>query len=285
MKNDTQKRNMAKKTIPENLYRYRSINTAMQLINVINEVRKGDIYLSRPLDFNDIYDATSILSKDNWYDYFKDSHKLPFLIEIFKHVNKEYSETSPSDVIEQLKNMKMDFWIELNKHCNETLRKMRIACFTECFDSMPMWAHYASDHQGVCLLYDTTSVADSLDKTRLFPVKYSKQIPDIIYFINNRKRRKNLIESCATRKHADWSYEKEWRLVYHQEHLHIINQNDLPYNYDDKGVTINFCKPSKMFIGHKVSARVEQFLRDVIGSLGIDVVKMEVTPYGLVEKK
>jgi hypothetical protein len=151
---------------------------------------------------------------------------------------------------------------------------------------MPMWAHYANGHQGVCLLYDTTILSDSLHQTHLFPVKYTKQIPDMVHEVTNKKRAVSFksLELCVTKKHEDWSYEKEWRLIYHQGHFYS-KKDDVPDEYFKTGKIIRFCKPSKIYIGYKVNTQIEDFFREVVGGLGIDVIKMELTPYGLLEAK
>jgi len=275
-----------KKQLPKNLYRFKSIETTIQLIYVINEITKGELYLSRPEDFNDIFDAMSVLSKDNMYDYFKDSPDIDYIIELVKYVNKVYGKTSVRKNAGILKDLSMNFWIDMNNHYNQTMRQMRIACFTECLNSMPMWAHYANDHQGVCLLYDTTTFTDSIHRTRLFPVEYTKQIPDMILeeTVKSKAVKFKSLESCVTKKHEDWSYEKEWRLIYHQGFFYS-KEEDVPEEFYESGKVINFYKPSKVYLGYKVKVQVENFIREIVEALGIDVVKMESTVFGLVPKK
>lgn len=48
--------------------------------------------------------------------------------------------------------------------CKKTLKKIileledlpRISCFSKRYDSILMWSHYASSHEGVCIEFDET---------------------------------------------------------------------------------------------------------------------------------
>lgn len=120
-----------------------------------------------------------------------------------------------------------------------------IACFTESEKptSLPMWAHYAENHQGICVEYSTEELLklSSCGSDVLFPVFYSDEMQDftreflkagVLYY-------PDLIESCNTndyhpygdklvefgwenkyiqnfgsQKATAWEPENEWRLIY-----------------------------------------------------------------------
>ena len=53
-----------------------------------------------------------------------------------------------------------------------TLKNMRVTCFTERYNSILMWSHYANNHKGFCLRFDLGALGDIKDY--LLRVSYSK---------------------------------------------------------------------------------------------------------------
>lgn len=95
-----------------------------------------------------------------------------------------------------------------------------LSSFTERVDSILMWSHYAQYHTGFCLEYDLKSLGiDSMTTRMLYPILYRNDLLDVTDFIRrsleNEKRFNNTIGLyAAIVKSIEWSYEKEWRLVF-----------------------------------------------------------------------
>jgi len=61
---------------------------------------------------------------------------------------------------------------------------LRAAAFTECgINSLPMWAHYANNHRGYCVSYDTKDMDNSLMFSCTMPIQYSDKRIDITKYI------------------------------------------------------------------------------------------------------
>jgi hypothetical protein len=87
---------------------------------------------------------------------------------------------------------------------------VRILALSEVPDSLLMWGHYARSHQGFVVGFDTTDPFFSQQgesfSAQLRKVTYRKtrvRISDVVGFHSRH----------ATLKSAEWSYEREWRLV------------------------------------------------------------------------
>lgn len=99
-------------------------------------------------------------------------------------------------------------------------RSSLLSSFTERVDSILMWSHYAQYHTGFCLEYDLKSLGiDSMTTRMLYPIIYRNDLLDVTDFIrrslDNEKRFNNTIGLySAIVKSIEWSYEKEWRLVF-----------------------------------------------------------------------
>ena len=85
-----------------------------------------------------------------------------------------------------------------------------IGCFSEIPSSILMWSHYAEGHSGLCLEFEAS------DDTPLFgtaqKVGYSEEYPCVDYFETANDLQVDLI---FLTKAKEWHYEKEWRIVDH----------------------------------------------------------------------
>lgn len=72
-----------------------------------------------------------------------------------------------------------------------------------------MWSHYAQDHKGICLKFDTKENYDFF--SQFIIVEYEKEVDTDIrkYFLEINK----FIKDSYKIKHSNWSYEEEVRVV------------------------------------------------------------------------
>lgn len=94
-------------------------------------------------------------------------------------------------------------------------RGHRMCCFSETWDQLLMWGHYAEFSKGCVLVFDRENFQKMLkenvpSKPVLEQVIYSSKMPDYhpIDFFDFPSVRRLLIT-----KSLDWAYEKEWRMV------------------------------------------------------------------------
>jgi hypothetical protein len=120
---------------------------------------------------------------------------------------------------------------ELYKILKDTLSDtLRITCFSEEYDNILMWSHYANKHDGICIAYDfkksielqTLALPIRYDNNRPIisekELKYCKQEP----IINRASLTKLLIDSLLI-KSDSWKYENEWRVILPKEKLNDDN--------------------------------------------------------------
>ncbi len=85
-----------------------------------------------------------------------------------------------------------------------------IASFSETWDNVLMWAHYADAFQGICICYSMPKLLGDLSSEHTFSrVAYSNKP----YYLNlPALKNDELARAVLSTKHLDWSYEREWRL-------------------------------------------------------------------------
>ena len=91
-------------------------------------------------------------------------------------------------------------------------RYWRIICASSVFDSILMWSHYAENHAGIVLEFDTAEAPfTNIDKECIAEVIYSEKKANYSHFDKVARFRKEMFAVAAT-KATDWAYEKEVRV-------------------------------------------------------------------------
>ena len=83
-------------------------------------------------------------------------------------------------------------------------------CLTDTYQSLPMWAHYADNHAGCCLVFDFSKYSDQRLQKDRFPFHYMKKIE---YQVSLPKHNMDSIRHEYSYKSHEWEYEHEWRAV------------------------------------------------------------------------
>src|SRR5690606_51795 len=83
-----------------------------------------------------------------------------------------------------------------------------IACFSEKWDSILMWTHYADNHRGYCIGFDEKMLRISQLFEKIKRVEYSQNYPGL----DPLNKHKKIDELKYFIKSLDWEYEKEFRL-------------------------------------------------------------------------
>lgn len=96
-------------------------------------------------------------------------------------------------------------------------RDMGIACFSDRFDSILMWSHYAELHKGIVIGY----------KTKLLPSMTPVQYSDKRYMVPlYHDKAPGWEKRLSATKFSDWSYEHEWRCLVKNEKLQSSSVGD-----------------------------------------------------------
>lgn len=184
-------RGIIKPHIPRYLYKYGRFDSSYWKDTIF----KGKIHLSRAIVFNDPFDC-----KAN-FDYKKAVNEGRFREKLLeKYTQHDIELLSQNDIYQNvIQGMREDVFV---------------FCFSEVWDSILMWAHYANNYTGYCIEYDISKVKEYM-KYNLYPVLYEKEYINITENLINCNKNTGLI--CNLSKSVDWAYEKEWRIVEYRE--------------------------------------------------------------------
>jgi hypothetical protein len=160
--------------LPSRLYRYRSLTrSATATAEEISSIRDGYLYCA---DFSVMNDPMEGL--------FRSSSLL--------RAHPDYRET-----VERIKDGKLG---------------VGIACLSETYENMLMWAHYAGNFSGICFGYSSSELIDGLPgNTKLIRVAYLDK-PSTIR-PNDLAQLPAVARRTLSQKQYSWAYEREWRLL------------------------------------------------------------------------
>ena len=260
--------NLKRDNMPEKLFRYRSLDHKNY---VLEELKENYVYLSSATGFNDPFESIGILSRgeiNTYLDGIEDKANLSLL----KNIKEEYV---------LMKDMVSDFGTEcmkeLQDECNHQLKiiddktmqftesivsiigkyidkTFRMVCFTTSNKNLPMWAHYAKNHEGVCIEYDYKNRDSMAENLNFFPIRYTKSMKNITKIISlNPKALLKVVLYILSRKQEEWSYENEWRYSVgnplrhysNESHEFVIKAVYLGLNFNDSEMLNSILKYSK----------------------------------------
>jgi hypothetical protein len=140
--------------------------------------------------------------------------------------------------------------------------KVGICCFTEKFDDLLMWAHYADGHKGFCLEYDTRQEPF----TKLHKVNYVPSVPKLNSnkFLDGSEEPSGIIEAYLTTKYIDWSHEQEWRVL-HKEKNKVFYLSSTTLNgiyFGSKMDLVNFEIIALILKGQNPNVKLYQMDKD-----------------------
>lgn len=146
------------------------------------------------------------------------------------------------------------------KYAEQLLEKFgrESLCFSlsERADSTPMWAHYADNHQGFVVAFDTDH---EWFKQRKDGKK--NRLQKIVYFDGMIEEPLENVSAAFMSKTTDWAYEREWRL-YAQ-----VDQVDATYGTDSDPVhVVNFPEGAvqRVIVGSKATPEAIENIRSVL---------------------
>lgn len=177
----------------------------------------------------------------------------PFECRVCEEIKNTYNEITKKRILEPVR----------IKIIESAISGMGIVSLTETHRNKLMWAHYADEHKGVVIGFDTkllseyistnnTSNTGALIEPKLYKVNYDSVRFDIKSpensFLNDRDPDeiiKILMERIITTKSDDWIYEKEHRYILppgYCDRIKIKVKSDNQKKYAIQNIINNICE-------------------------------------------
>ncbi len=185
---------------PTPLYKYSSLADDVQWKRLEALLHVGQIYLSSPDQFNDLFDVWPeiVVPKAN------DPAYLKRLNEAGRRLG--HGASARRRQIAYLTGVSQKAHAaRFTERALKRLRAVGIFCVTPHNDSQLMWAHYGANHQGICVGFH----ANRGPLAAAQRVRYSDVAPCYNHLVEDLKE----FASVFLTKGRQWEYEDEYRLV------------------------------------------------------------------------
>lgn len=199
------------------LFKFRPID-----LNTLESLRDNYLFFNNPIDFNDPFDCRMNINysgNEKEWTKFLDRMKTPM-------EEREFT-------INHLSNF--------NTFQNEKMNPMinhKVLSLSEKFDEILLWSHYTNNHQGICIEYNTHRI-DEMDDLQfmifdkeyvnyplndsginnILPIKKVSYLKSLPSEFNPLRDSSDELDKFILTKYEKWCYEKEWRILTHNENL------------------------------------------------------------------
>ena len=303
---------------PKSLFHYRRCTEY-----TIEAFRENKIYFNTANNFNDPYDCLVYCDIKKINNQISNMTTIPNIERLQRNINTAgFIETRPpqmpkekaEQLLESLKGIDLqamvgcipdESWGVLENQLKTTAKEilysyvnyyqmeMPLVCLSEKYNNILMWAHYADNHRGFVIEYETDTLktdcmqcpqgrnysnCEKWKQVMLLPILYTNQRYDATKYIYdniliktfNQLRIPNswMLEDDFAQykinifKQKSWAYEREWRLQ-----LYRTNR--------DKFIEI---KPVAIYLGCRIAKCYEDILVKYAQEKNIKIYKMNENP-------
>ncbi len=189
------------------IYQYASFDVSLNEI-----ILKQSLQFSDPVTFNDPFDCNEKLLKVNY--------------------NENVVEQAINDLpinISRKERRKLKRKFENRNNQNQILKEKRkeykLSCFSEYYNEILMWSHYADKHSGICVGFNFPHNYE--ERFILCPVKYLSELKEL----DGTTDVYRIILYWLTTKSIRWQYEKEIRAINKCKNKELLHEY---IKYDSK---------------------------------------------------
>ena len=241
---------------PKTLFKYFPDKTRR-----IETMRRRELWLAAPATFNDVFDCLLSVDTERILDDLRrqaDGKKFLLKDERLRAGAQRMAERGIEEMRKTFENVRQTFGV---------------ACFCERCDSSLMWAHYANFHRGFCAEYDMARITRS-PLMMPAPVLYAEERSLLTHLDIDSVRPDAIayfIRSLVT-KSAEWSYEREWRVV--------RDRRTCEDKWDDvkHGAGIEFGTPVSVTLGCSADEEFSRQMREYCEETGVALWQMKIDP-------
>ena len=255
--------------MPSYLYKYRSTDEMH-----LNSLQNEKLYLSKPVGFNDPTESLAFINQDR---LFLMAINIPNESCLFDHSDTD--DWSNNFLLKRTELLNKS--LEYIKHNRE---RVKVLCLSEVIDSPLMWSHYAEDHKGFAIRYNTKllEIPECIlceNEKRcfcrrpgkpLFPVIYKDERYDASAVALARAMYLEFNDGnedfgypfpllTVLQKSRDWEYEREWRI--------ICNNTDISF------FTLI---PDAIFLGERIGVKLALELSRIAREKNLSLFKMRI---------
>lgn len=207
---------------PRRVYKYKSVNNKTDLKRIIKILTKHQIYVPTIKELNDPLEAMAVYVR---------------LAVAGSGYIAEMGEVHP--IVQRF------------------IDEFRALSFSALPSSPLMWAHYAANHSGCCIAFETFHSFSDIQPviySDVHMVEEEPSLPEIDPI-------KSVVKDSLNFKLKDWSYENEWRL--------ILNQQQKVLSFDPEEL-------AGIIVGYNIKKEYKEKLIEVCSAQKIPILETKI---------
>lgn len=201
--------NSSDRSLPRFLYKYRSLGPSAKE-NTLSIIKNRMLWAACPLEFNDPFDCVPQI-----LDTIPDRHSIKKLLAKRAQAHgKRFTRQERSEEYKVAQAKLNENPSYFNEAWEDSMKMVGVISLAKSYGNFPMWAHYADNHEGICIEIDTGIDGSPLEKCN--EVVYGPNRPVFKHITHaNERNLKHLLEvySFLLHKAREWEYEGEWRYI------------------------------------------------------------------------
>ena len=187
---------------PHFLYKFRTLLASDASMDRMRDIIvRSRLWLSSSTEFNDPFDMSVKLDLGGTPTEFRAR-----IDEVLKERGVRWTDRTKEVQRFVLQSRDAGFLDRAEKGFQQVIMAIGVCSFAGDPRSILMWSHYAGNHEGLCLQFEIAKDPETFLKA--LPVEYLQEYPTHKWVNGNSGVMKILL-----RKHPDWFYEKERRIV------------------------------------------------------------------------
>lgn len=204
-------------TAPKKLYKYRSFSVLS-----LRMITEAEVFYAQPKTFNDPLDCNPSFEADiGRLELEKTLYRLLRArmskedawkaIDYNRYMSTEHGDYQTDPEVDD--GLRRNVAYQVEREINQQLGVQGVLSFSQTWRSGLMWSHYADEHRGFCIEYDTTDMAHP----NLAPVSYRApraiKASDLYAWKLEKSEaaKRRVLDTYFYSKSSEWRYEKEWR--------------------------------------------------------------------------
>lgn len=180
------------------LYKYFPLDSDEHLSR-IERVLKGWLYFSSPTTFNDPFEMRPLLAPPTRDDFDEVVNRIGLGAGILSKSAQNKTFRAVAQGMQTAANPAV---------AQEWLDSIGVLCLTTKSDDLLMWAHYASNHMGLCIGFEP-SLKPFVNARE---VQYEEDRPKV-RTLELERQDEDLLKRVLCTKSPHWRYESEWRCL------------------------------------------------------------------------
>lgn len=181
----------------QTLYKYMPVQSEEALQRLV-AILRGRIYYSSPAGFNDPFEMSAIFETPG------QDEVMALLSESGLLGDQHLSKSAHGKIYRQVR-ARLGTERVVSR---EWVESIGVLCLTTSPDDLLMWAHYAQNHTGICVGFDSGFDPFSAAQPVCYQEGRARVAP-----LDTTSREQRLVENVLFVKSPHWQYESEWRCI------------------------------------------------------------------------